>query len=112
MTRIEFDEKTLTLEIKGHAGYGKMGQDIICAAVSILTYTLVGALQRYSEYGWYRLEADLSGGEAYIHCAVNGYFSMVVEMFRFAMIGYKMLAEEYPQHVEVIEQGGEDDGGI
>ena len=32
------DEK---MEIRGHAGYSKSGQDIVCAAVSTLAYTFI-----------------------------------------------------------------------
>jgi len=30
---------------QGHAGYGRSGKDIVCAAVSALAYTAAGALE-------------------------------------------------------------------
>ena len=32
-------------DVKGHAGYAEAGQDIVCAAVSVLTTTCVNALE-------------------------------------------------------------------
>lgn len=112
MTRVRYDEKSLTMELSGHAGYGPVGCDIVCAAVSILSQTLIRNLEKFSDRGWYVLEYELDGGECYIHCKASGYYSMIVEMFRFTMEGLKMLAEEYPQHVQIIETGGMKDGDV
>ena len=35
-------EETVKFTVSGHAGYGPLGKDIICAAVSAITYTAVG----------------------------------------------------------------------
>ena len=32
-------------DVKGHAGYAEAGQDIVCAAVSVLTITCANALE-------------------------------------------------------------------
>jgi len=108
MTKVMYDEKNLTMEIRGHAGYGPPGADIVCAAVSILCQTLIANLERWKDQGWNALEWHTeTPGECYIRCTPYGYYSLPVEMFRFTMVGLKMIAEEYPQHVEIIEQGGE-----
>jgi len=113
MTNIAYDEHTLTLDINGHANYAHYGQDIVCAAVSILGQTLVNNLIKYSGRGWYRLEWRAEEGNLHIHCEAKGYYSMVVEMFRFVMVGLRMIAVEYPDYVTIKETGGEkQDGGI
>lgn len=38
-----------SLEIEGHAGYAKKGNDIICAAVSMLAQNLVNSLEDLTE---------------------------------------------------------------
>ena len=38
-------ESITGFEVKGHAGYAEAGQDIVCAAVSILTTTCANALE-------------------------------------------------------------------
>lgn len=40
-------EKRLGFAIKGHANFDQHGYDIVCAAVSILSYTAVNALDYY-----------------------------------------------------------------
>ena len=39
MIRVQFCSNSVTME--GHAGYGKKGSDIVCAAVSTLLYVQV-----------------------------------------------------------------------
>ena len=113
MIRIEYDEKTLTLDIRGHANFANYGQDIVCAAISVLGQTLVNNLIRFSGRGWYRLEWQAEEGNLHIHCEANGYYDMVVEMFRFVMVGFRMIAVEYADYVTIKETGGEkQDGGI
>ena len=111
MTTVRYDEKNVTLEVSGHAGYAPNGADIVCAAASILVQTLLKNLIRYKNHGWYTLEYEMGDGKAYIHCRTNGYFSFIVEMFRFTMEGLKMLAQEYPKHIR-IEEGGNEDGTV
>lgn len=38
-----------SLKIEGHAGYAKKGNDIICAAVSVLAQNLVNSLEELTE---------------------------------------------------------------
>ena len=37
------------IEIKGHAGYGEYGQDIICAAVSSLALNMANSVEEFTE---------------------------------------------------------------
>jgi hypothetical protein len=36
------------VSIRGHAGYSRRGRDIVCAAVSVLAYTLAGAIEEFT----------------------------------------------------------------
>lgn len=40
MIRINIEVEEMRLEVTGHAGYAPPGQDIVCAGVSTLVYTL------------------------------------------------------------------------
>ena len=44
MTKAKMDWRKMTLELEGHARSAPVGQDIVCAAISILTQSLVNAL--------------------------------------------------------------------
>jgi uncharacterized protein YsxB (DUF464 family) len=51
--------------VDGHAGYRKAGEDIICAAVSVLAYTAVGALKDLAG-----LSPDWSEQDGHMDCQV------------------------------------------
>lgn len=38
-----------SIDVRGHAGYGPKGQDIVCSAVSALTYGLIQGLEKNTE---------------------------------------------------------------
>ena len=48
-------------ETKGHAGYADQGQDIVCAAVSVLTINTVNSLEQFTEET-FDLDADEKSG--------------------------------------------------
>ncbi len=43
------DKVAKGIEIKGHAGYGEYGQDIICAAVSSLALNMANSVEEFTE---------------------------------------------------------------
>ena len=45
MTRVQYDRAGLRMRMEGHAGAGKSGRDIVCAAESILLLVLERQLQ-------------------------------------------------------------------
>lgn len=51
MTQIEIyldkDDYIKGFEVKGHTGYGARGQDIVCAAISVLSQTAVIGLEHF-----------------------------------------------------------------
>lgn len=46
---IKNDNQINSIEIKGHAGYGKYGRDIVCAAVSSIVTTTINGLLRLDD---------------------------------------------------------------
>ena len=52
MTTITFttsDDKYVSVECKGHAGYDDYGKDIVCSAISVLMINLVNSLERFTD---------------------------------------------------------------
>ena len=52
MVRIRFERskgKLVFFESRGHASYGEEGQDIVCAAVSVLSINCVNSLEKLTE---------------------------------------------------------------
>lgn len=48
-------------QLSGHAGYAEEGQDIVCAAVTVLTLNTVNALEQFTKTE-FQCEADESQG--------------------------------------------------
>lgn len=96
MIEIRAEEGTteFRLILKGHAGYGNKGQDIVCAAVSALTYTLINHLDKVT--GAYRVDQ----GEP---MKIYAYGTGAMAAYRTIMTGYEMIAEKYPDHVRLTE---------
>ena len=99
-------EKELALTVRGHASFDEVGKDIVCASASILTYTLAKVAESYFEKG--HLEEHpilrLNGGDACIVCKCKSYFAYADMLFAFDMarVGFTLLAENYPQNVNVL----------
>lgn len=101
MIEITFRPKTMELEIKGHAGHGKKGKDIVCSAVSCLFYTLGENL--YEGIGMLE-EAPIfkdEEGEGYICCTPKVQYEANVSLIYWTILnGFKMVADNYKKNVK------------
>ena len=94
----------LRLKVVGHAGQAEIGQDIVCASASILTYTVAQIIKDMGEEG--KLEnklIKLNEGYATITCVCKDYESYyeALSALNVAQVGYSLLAHNYPQYVEI-----------
>lgn len=108
---IDRDKKACTLSVSGHAGQADRGQDVVCAAASILTYTVAQVLKTMDEGGefMYHPILDLGDGYATVSCQADDdtTFMQVLQTFFTIAMGYRLLAHNYPQYVE-LNYDGED----
>ncbi len=82
------------VSIVGHAGFAPRGQDVICASVSAIAYTLVSSLMRVSPEG---LSFTADPGNMQIQCADT---EAARQAFAFAADGFGPIAEQNPAHVK------------
>lgn len=85
------------LEVKGHAGFGEKGKDLICAAVSSIIFGLIKAL---ADYPAIRIE-DLHD------CIVitnNNTAAKVEDYFELTLIQLQLIAEHYDQYLRIDER--------
>ena len=101
MININFTPETLTLEIKGHANHGKKGEDIVCAAISTLFYTLGEALYESSDM---LEEAPIfkdEEGEGYLRCTPKEeYEGNIARTYWTILVGMQMMADQYKKNVK------------
>lgn len=91
------------VSIEGHAGYAAEGADIVCAAASMLAFTLVEAIKNLDKKGmlesFYRsvykgsIQLDFTVKEGSKECA-----EAVIESLA---CGFALLSDNYPDYVEV-----------
>ena len=105
MTKIchrEYYDKFLII-IEGHSGFGAEGEDVVCAGISTLAYTLLNTL----------LDEESAGNVRLIRNVVrDGYMCLEAECADYArerlkgiadtcITGFLMLEESYPQYVSM-----------
>ncbi len=98
MTRVSYDERTLKMEISGHAGAGDYGRDLVCAALSALTQTLEAALEDSREEMLPTVRK--APGEALIICRPEAQQERRCrDIMGTVFIGFELLANRYPEYV-------------
>lgn len=84
MIRVCYSPDAPMLTVTGHALYAPKGGDIVCAAASILAYTLIKSGCAMEELG---CGMRITGGKK------------DREAFRLIAGGYELLAEGYPENI-------------
>ena len=90
-----FEEETHELSIRGHAGYSDCGNDIVCAAVSAIAYTLLGMLENNSDH-IDSLDTIENVGDVSIFCEGD---EKIANAFEMAIIGLAQIANQYPDNI-------------
>lgn len=88
-------------QVKGHADMAEHGQDIACAAVSVLTQTAVLGLCRYLE-----LQPEVKRKRGYLECMISQpdqKTEKVQAIFETMAIGLKEIAGQFPDYVRMEE---------
>lgn len=92
------------VKAKGHAGAGKYGRDIVCAAVSCLMQTLANEVEEAARAGLVALGA-VAHGEGWMKVEVTPTCEscdMVEAWVELVQDGLDALAESYPENVELV----------
>lgn len=101
MVDIVYYRRFNRVTVRGHAGTAPAGMDLVCAAVSTLTYTLAVNIKQL--HRWKKVtkpKIRLENGDAEISCVPVGVCrSMVQDVFEAVCIGFALLAEKYPDAV-------------
>lgn len=102
MTRIRYDRENCCMEFFGHAGSEEAGRDLVCAAVSILLYTLIDAVQDRAET--LTPSICMADGKASVRCHTAMRDRQEADtIYGTVFTGCERLAREFPQYVEAIK---------
>ncbi|MGM9662434.1 MAG: ribosomal-processing cysteine protease Prp [Oscillospiraceae bacterium] len=98
---------TMELEVKGHAGAGPAGQDIVCAAVSALAQTLGDRVEALAMQGGAYCFEKAYRREENSWIVVGSFLpeeeSRARAWFEFVREGIAAIAAQYPERVELEE---------
>ena len=94
----------LSLRVEGHAGYAEHGKDIVCASASILANIVAHDVDLLDRFNAYKEPAviRLEGGDTEITCVPTDVSRHIRDTYLFAGTGFCLLAQNYPQYVELI----------
>lgn len=85
------------IKISGHAGYAEPGKDIVCAAVTALTQTLVQSIDDLTDD---EIEYRISPGNAEIEYRnLSEKSKTLVDSF---FVGIRLIADEFPDYVAIM----------
>lgn len=108
MIKIRFyakpDRGTLHMTIRGHAGAGKKGEDLVCAGATMLAYTLAQAVEFLFLDGKLRRKPKLkiSEGDCEIICCPNeDSYGQALMAYWVQQCGAQTLAKNFPENVHL-----------
>lgn len=111
MTTAVFYESngTYQIDIVGHAGYSSTGADIVCAACSVLTCTLVQCLCAEQAAGNIdELKTETYSGDVRIKVTPKqDHYDKITQIIDTVATGFYMLADQYPKNVRTSTETGE-----
>ena len=101
MIKVIYHRDLNRVSVVGHAMSAEEGQDLVCASVSILVYTLASFVQNMKNAGQvYNPTAELKDGDALISCSPPNKFKRSVTLvFDSLCAGFEILARDYPDNV-------------
>jgi uncharacterized protein len=101
ITELYRDDKLIGFRVEGHANYSIPGRDIVCSALSILTINTINSIR---ELTCMEVEIQEDNEECMQYSVVLKPGTISSALLKAAQIGYKSLAEQYPDNVKISEE--------
>lgn len=106
MINITFNPKTFTLKVEGHANHSKKGEDIVCAAISTLFYTLGECLMQSEEMLKSPPKFKDKDGNGFLCCKPKKEFEGNIACTYWTILtGMELVASNYPDNVNFKVEG-------
>lgn len=101
MIEVTYYRQYNRVTVKGHAGSGPVGHDLVCAAASALALTLAGNVSYMEAQEAVRnVIVDLREGDTEIQCTpYRRYKDSVEQIYRAICVGFELLATKYPDNI-------------
>lgn len=98
---IETINGVTVVSIAGHAGYSNNGNDIVCAAISTVTQSLLQTLKYYEKQDKCKiLSEQIKEGAGCCLFSFKSYSKAETDaLINMALMGYTMLENAYPKNI-------------
>ena len=101
MIEIKFNPKTFTIDVTGHAEHGKKGEDIVCAAISTLFYTLAESLYQVRHMMTDDISFSDEDGNGHISCKPKEEYEANISLIYWTILnGFEMVEKNYKKNVK------------
>lgn len=91
-------DRMTSLCVSGHALYDESGQDIVCAAVSILVYNAINSCEKFADVC---LDVRDTPKELSFEIPKSSYSAAVRLLLSSMVFGIEQLVEQYPEYVRL-----------
>ena len=101
MIKVNYYREDNHVVVEGHAQSGERGHDLVCAATTILAYTIASSVENMVAAGHVRKHhVEFKEGYATIQClAPDNLKSTITLMFDTVCAGFELLAHDYPDNI-------------
>lgn len=95
MIKVYVDETHIS--IQGHANYAPMGEDIVCAGVSALVWSLIRSMKALTKDN---IKETITSGDVFItYKNVSEQGRLLIDSF---FIGVSEIAKNYPDYIKIL----------
>ena len=87
------------MQVKGHAGFGVRGTDVVCASVSILTINTINSIQKLTSD---KCNEKVNARKATIDFEIDGEVSRESKVLLESLkMGLEAISKDYPGNVKI-----------
>ena len=88
-------------DITGHAGFAEAGEDIVCAAVSVLAINTINTLEKLLKQKFELVEDQKNGGLLQVALSDEGQNDPAVQLILSSLeLGLKDVEQSYPKYIK------------
>ena len=106
MIEIKINTKKFTVDITGHAEHGEKGEDIVCAAISALFYTLAESLNHSEKMLEAPFDFSEEDGNGHLSCKPKPEFEGNILLIYWTILnGFDLFAKQYKKNIKLLVVG-------
>lgn len=104
---VSYKDRIVSVEASGHANSAAHGEDIVCAAISVLMQTAVNSIEKVAGISTYIFEADENSGYMYLELPrdLSESQSHLAEVvLQTVLTGLEGIAQAYPKYMKLYKR--------